>query len=119
MNTRDRLPDRREGETYRLEHVWLAGSAREHLEKFLLTVGHYPDGRIGEVFIDYENNQLERNIALGKDIATLMSIALQYGAPVEVLRDAMGRSEVNRMGATIEMPYSIIGTVLDHLAGLE
>jgi hypothetical protein len=119
--SRERLPDRREHDAIEVEHVWNPGVEQELYEPMLVTIGRYEDGRIAEVFIDYpdrpgERKKSQRVIALGQDVATLMSIALQYGAPVEVLRAAVGRADVNRMGKTRSMPHTIIGTVLDVLA---
>ncbi len=121
MTTRERLPDRREGEAIEIEHVWSPGTEHHIAEMMLVRIGRYADGRIGEVFINYPNRagerkKSERVIALGHDVATLLSIALQYGAPVEVLRAAMGRAEVNLMGQSQMLPHTIIGTVLDVLA---
>ncbi|MGV3651044.1 MAG: hypothetical protein ACO1OK_06430 [Devosia sp.] len=119
---RERLPDRREAEYCEALHIWMPGTDQEIAERMLLTIGRYADGRVGEVFIDYptapgERKKSERTIALGDDVATLISIALQYGAPLEVLRAAMGHAKVNRMGRVADMPHTFVGTVLDQLAG--
>lgn len=121
QSQRAKLPERREREALTVEHIWAPGSDSEVSEALLVSVGRYPDGRIGEVFIDYpqqpgERRKSDRTVNLGHDVATLISIALQYGAPLEVLRAATGRAEVNRMGRVAIMPYSIIGTVLDALS---
>lgn len=118
--TRHRLEDRRENEALEIEHIW-RGASGDVAESMLVTIGRYSDGRIGEVFIDYPPRQGERKKSdrvkdLGADIAVLISIALQYGAPLEVLRAATGRSEVNIMGKLTTAPHTHIGTVLDALA---
>lgn len=113
MTDRARLPARRAADTRVIHHVLPDGNQQE----LLITVGRYDDGRIGEVFIDLPyDKQKHMTALLGKDVATLISIALQYGAEVDELRAAMGRSEVNRMGKMVEMPHTILGTVLDALA---
>lgn len=86
-------------------------------QELIITTGYYEDGSLGEVFIDLPYQQAKYATALlGKDAATLISIALQHGATVHELRAATGRSEVNHMGMMVEMPHTIIGTVLDALA---
>lgn len=121
---RVRLADRRSREAVPVEHVWAPGTEGEVLEDMMVSIGRYESGRIGEVFIDYvrdegERKKSERTINFGHDIATLISIAIQFGAPVEVLRAGMGRSEVNRMGRMVSMPHTIIGSVLDAVAAEE
>jgi len=117
---RERLPDRREAEAIEIVHVW-RGAHGDVDEMMLVTIGRYDDGRIGEVLIDYPPREGERKKSdrvrdLGNDIAVLVSIALQHGAPLEVLRSAVGRSELNLMGKVTPVPHTIIGTVLDALA---
>lgn len=118
-----RLPDRRPSDLIEAVHVWSPATTQQVIEPLLLTVSRYDDGagRIGEVFIDGleegRGKVSDRTMALRQDVATLISIALQYGAPIDELRAAMARSEVNFMGRTRMMPHTIIGTVLDALAG--
>lgn len=118
---RERLPDRREADAIEVMHLYAPGTEQQVEEHLLVTVGRYADGRIGEVFISYPPRLLERRKSeltqrLGGDIGTLISIALQYGAPIETLRAAMGRAEVPVMGRMQAVPHTIIGTVLDALA---
>lgn len=110
---RERLPDRRETETFTVTHRTHDGVE----QTFILSIGRYPDGRLGEVFIDVPYQQQRFVTALmAKDVATMLSIALQHGATVEELLAASGRGEVNEMGRAIERPHTLIGTVL---AGLK
>lgn len=112
MSEREKMPDRRAGDTLEVDHFLPDGN----LMPLVLMIGRYADGRIGEVFIEFEfPRQKTAQTALGHDVATLISIALQYGAPLQVLRDAMGRSPVNTMGNMVERPHTLIGTVLDAL----
>lgn len=117
---RDRLPDRRATSVVEVGHTWRTPHG-DFPEDMLVTIGRHDDGRIGEVFIDYpprlgEKQKSERVMALGDDIAVLISIALQYGAPLDVLRHAVGREDVNLMGTTRSMPATIVGAVLDAVA---
>jgi hypothetical protein len=109
---RQRLDNRREADTLDVVHVTPHGDE----QPLTLTLGRRPDGRIAEVFVEVPYQQRKFATALlGKDVATLISIALQHGASVEELRDAMGSSDMNRMGKIIEAPHTIIGTVLQAL----
>jgi ribonucleoside-diphosphate reductase alpha chain len=118
--SRDRLPDRRESELIEVEHVW-RGAHGEVVETMLVTISRHEDGRIGEVFIDYpprdgERKKSERTIALGRDIAVLISIALQYGAPLDVLCHAVSREDAYVLGEIRVVPSTPVGTVLDAMA---
>lgn len=118
--TRDRLPDRRYSEAIAVTHVWSPATSQEIHEPLLVNVGRYADGRIGEVFIDSlaeaKGKLAQRTLDLQKDIAVLISIAIQHGATIEELRAAVGRSEVNLMGRSQMLPATIAGAVLDVLA---
>lgn len=117
---RERLPDRRQSEAVETVCVWGAATTQEVHEPLLVTYGRYPDGRIGEVFInsmaEAQGKLASRTLSLQQDVAVLISIALQHGAPIEELRAAVGRGEVNAMGKVRSMPHTIAGTVLDALA---
>ncbi len=111
--TRERLPDRRETETFEVVHRTHDGVE----QAFIVSMGRFPDGRLGEVFIEVPYQQQRFVTALmAKDVATLLSIALQHGATVEELQAAAGHSEVNEMGRAVDRPHTLIGTVLGALA---
>lgn len=117
---RERLPERRAAEAVEVTHVWAAATSQEVHEPLLVTMGRYDDGRVGEVFIESlaqsRGKLASRTLYLQQDIAVLISIALQHGAPIEELRAAVGRSEVNIMGRSRSMPHTIAGAVLDAMA---
>lgn len=112
---RARLPERRETDTREIVHVTPQGDE----QLLTISIGRDASGQVAEVFVEVPYQQRKFATALlGKDVATLISIALQHGATVEELRDAMGRSEINRMGNIIDAPHTIIGTVLGELANI-
>jgi hypothetical protein len=78
---RDRLPNRRPAETMAFER----GNLNYHM-----TVGLYPDGRVGEIFLsaEHSNSLLD---ALTHDAAILASLALQFGCPLDTIRHAIKR----------------------------
>jgi hypothetical protein len=95
--TRRRLPQRRSSTTFEL-NFWG--------HQFAVGIGCYPDGRIGEVFVSAHKTggQIE---ALARDAAILISIALQFGAPLETIQHAL-----TRCGRTNE-PASLAAAVVD------
>ena len=81
MSDRQRLPNRRSAETLAFE--------RDNL-KFQMTIGLYPDGRPGELFLNAEhaNSLLD---AMAHDAAILASLALQHGCTLETIARALKR----------------------------
>ena len=101
---RRKLPARRRSEAVSFDHI-LSNGGRDG---YIATIGYQPDGRVGEVFIDRPKVSNDAS-NLGHDVAVLISIAMQYGVPLDVLRAAVGRDENG-------LPHSLAGTVLDLLA---
>jgi hypothetical protein len=103
--TRENLPQRRANETFEFVHP--PGTAT----RYSATLGFYDDGRIGEIFIDGAKVGSDAEINTS-DAAVLMSIALQHGATVSVLRHAVSR---NSQGVAL----GVMGALLDVLAAGE
>jgi hypothetical protein len=98
--TREKLPNRRASETFNLEVAGL---------RYTCTASWFDDGSLGEVFVG--NHRADSHAdACAKDAAILASIALQYGAPLDVLRRALLRDSQGR-------PSTPIGCALDLIAG--
>jgi hypothetical protein len=100
MSTREELPNRRLSQNFTFE---LGGL------KFTATVGYYPDGRVGELFLNNHKcgNQSDTN---ARDSAIACSFALQHGADINIIRKALCRDE---KGTAL----SPLGCALDLLAG--
>jgi hypothetical protein len=101
-SARQTLPQRRFAETFDLVHG-------EHNTVFKITVGYWPQrDEPAEVFITgaKAGSSLE---AVARDGAVLLSIALQFGVPLEVIRGAITRNEDGT-------PSTIVGAVVDRLA---
>jgi hypothetical protein len=79
---RDYMPNKRVSETSTFERD---GS------NYQMTVGFYPDGRPGEIFLnaDRSNSLLD---VLASDAAIAISLALQHGCPLETIRHALKRN---------------------------
>ncbi len=97
---RNTLPPRRAAETFELEHGNLGSG-------FTVTVGYYQDGTIGEVFISGAKSGFDVE-AIARDGAVLLSLALQFGVPLDTIRHAITRREDGTA-------MSIVGAVVDKL----
>jgi hypothetical protein len=101
MTMREPLPHRRRSNTFKFRFG--GQNAAYHI-----TVGYFPDWRMGEVFLS-TNKIGSMSEALARDIAILMSLALQHGCTMETMRDALTRESD---GA----PSTIAGAAADILA---
>jgi hypothetical protein len=95
------LDNRRFGENFELRH----GGKNT---TFTVTIGRYPDGAVGEVFITGAKAGSEVD-AVARDGAILLSLALQHHVPLETIRHAMTR-EADGSASTI------IGAVVDEIS---
>jgi hypothetical protein len=99
MSTRRILPQRRSAETFQLR-FWN--------QQFTITVGHYPDGTPGEVFIDGGKSGQDVQ-STARDAAVVLSLALQHGTPIETIQHAVTRSGNGEAA-------SILGAIIDQLS---
>ena len=96
---RERLPNRRLGETFSFECAGLS---------YTSTAGRFRDGRIAEVFlINHKSNSAADTNA--RDSAIVCSIALQHGADLETIRKALCRDGQGRASGPL-------GAALDRLS---
>lgn len=103
MTTRQRLPNRRRAETFSIECAGL---------RYTATVSHFPGTeRLAEVFLVNHRATSDAG-AMASDSAVLASIALQYGAPLDVIRKALMRDSRGQARTPL-------GVVLDAIAGEE
>lgn len=98
MTARAALPNRRETETFELRH------GRQNTP-FVISVGRYPDRRIGEVFISGGKTGSDFD-AVARDGAILLSLALQHGVALETIMRAITREGNGE-------PSTIVGAVVD------
>jgi hypothetical protein len=99
MTARERLPNRRQCESFEFRHAGL---------DFTLCAGFYPDGRIAEIFLssDKPGSPIE---AIARDAAVTVSIALQFGANLETIRQSLIKDHDGSAATAI-------GAALDALA---
>jgi hypothetical protein len=97
---RDLLPQRRPCRTFDLVF-------RNH--RITLATGHFPDGRIGEVFLNIgkSGNDLD---AIARDSAILLSLAIQHGVTLETVAHAISKDARGNA-------LSILGAIALELAG--
>jgi hypothetical protein len=101
MSDRKRLPFRRRSDTIKIRH----GGSRS---AYHVTRGYYAGGELGEVFI--ATNSAGSNIeAMARDIAILMSLALQHGCSIETMSGALTREHDGS-------PSTVAGAVADRLS---
>jgi hypothetical protein len=95
-----RLPPRRLCESFTFELDGL---------RFTFSVGRFPDGRIGELFLNNHKsgNQSDTN---ARDAAIILSFALQHGADLDAIRRALCRNSAGRA-------LGPVARALDILAG--
>jgi hypothetical protein len=98
--TRDRLPNRRLSET-------LAFERDNH--KYHMTTGLYPNGRVGEVFLNAEHANSLLDVLM-HDAAIAISLALQHGCELETIAHALKRDSFG-------LAASPIGAAIDRISG--
>jgi hypothetical protein len=96
MNTRQRLPDRRQSENFEID---------VYGRKYRCSYSQFPDGRLAEIFINNNKAGSDSDTA-AKDSAVVCSIALQHGVPAETIRRALMRDSQGR-------PNGPLGVALD------
>jgi ribonucleoside-diphosphate reductase alpha chain len=102
---RERLPDTRNSVTHKFSISGHEG---------YLSVGLYPDGRPGEVFITMAKEGSTVG-GLMDSFGTATSIALQYGVPLEVLVNKFSHTRFEPMGHTTNPDIRIAKSVIDYI----
>ncbi|HXX99605.1 MAG TPA: vitamin B12-dependent ribonucleotide reductase [Candidatus Limnocylindrales bacterium] len=103
---REKLPVERMGVT----HKFSVGGHEGYI-----TVGMYPDGRPGEIFIKMakEGSTLS---GVMDGLALTLSIGLQYGVPLKVLVDKLLNTRFEPSGITSNQNIRFATSVLDYIA---
>lgn len=103
---REYLPAKRPHEVVEFHH-------RGH--RYLGGIGRYGDGRVAEIFLDAGKAGTALQ-SVSRDAAVLASIALQYGAPLDVIRHALAADED---GAAAGPIGALIDRIDDPEAGVD
>jgi hypothetical protein len=98
---RQHLPARRAAETFELEIGGL---------RYTATIGRFADGRVAEIFLSNHrvNSAADTN---ARDSAIVCSIALQFGADLEVIRKALCRDSHGHASGPLGTALDIIAKV--------
>jgi ribonucleoside-diphosphate reductase alpha chain len=102
---RHKLPDEREAVTHKFS---IAG------HEGYLTVGKYEDGQPGEIFLRMAKEGSTVS-GLMDTIATMTSIALQYGVPLKALVDKFSHTRFEPSGFTNNREIPIAKSVMDYV----
>lgn len=95
---REPLPGRRQAETVQFEHAGFA---------YVLTVGFFPDGRPGELFLSAAKTGTALQISTA-DAAVAASLALQHGCTVDILRGAFLREADGSPAGALAKVFDIV-----------
>lgn len=112
MPQRECLPDRRASWT---AHLHVCG------QSVYLNCGEYPDGRLGEVFVDVSKAGSAARTYL-KALSITMSLSLQHGTPLRTLVDALKGMSDSHPAPVPECPEmgqveGIVDALARHLEG--
>jgi hypothetical protein len=88
---RERLPNKRACETVAFERD---GS------QYQMTVGFYPDGRPGEIFLNADRSDSLLDV-MTSDAAILASLALQHGCTLKTIAHALKRNSQGEAASPI------------------
>lgn len=102
---RRRLPDERRAITH---HFSLGG------QEGYVTVGLYEDGQLGEVFIKMAKEGSTVS-GLMDSFATVVSLALQYGVPLQVLCDKFSHTRFEPSGWSGNPRIGYAKSIMDYL----
>jgi ribonucleoside-diphosphate reductase alpha chain len=102
---RRKLPDERQALTHKFT---IAG------HEGYLTVGKYEDGQPGEIFLKMAKEGSTVS-GLMDTIATMTSIALQYGVPVKALVDKFSHTRFEPAGFTNNREIPIAKSIMDYV----
>lgn len=115
--TRQRLPDRRETHSIEIDHLWDPNTQQQFPERLRIHFSSLPNGQaIGEVVYEPDTARGNKTMNTNHDVCILISLALQWGVPLQEMRDAVLHHRVNILGKDQMLAVTQIGAVLDALA---
>jgi len=99
---RKSLAQRRDCEHFGFNHDGVTWTA---------SIGRYADGGVGEIFLT-STKPGSKVETMAQDAAVTASIAMQYGAPLDVIAGALSRDSQNR-------PQGALGVAMDAILDME
>lgn len=103
---RERLPTDRES----LTHKFSVGGTEGYF-----TVGFYPDGRIGELFVVLALDSTTTG-ALLDQWAAAVSIAIQFGAPIRSIVSKFAYQNFEPQGITRSPHHRMVSSIVDYVS---
>jgi ribonucleoside-diphosphate reductase alpha chain len=112
---REKLPPERAGltRTFRLAYIHKDGSP--DVMSIYIKTGIYPDGRLGEIFITADKIGSLASGALDA-AATMVSLLLQYGVPLDVITSKLRHTRYPPNGFTRDEEFPSCSSALDLVA---
>jgi hypothetical protein len=95
---RERLPNRRHCETFSFECAGMRDTA---------SLAYFADGRLAEIFLSNHKNGSAADTN-ARDAAIVTSLALQHGAPLEVIRKALCRNSTGIANGPLAVALDLI-----------
>ncbi len=102
---RRRLPDERRAITHKFDIIGNKG---------YITAGMYDDGSLGEIFVTMAKEGSTIS-GLMDSFATAISMALQYGVPLEVLVDKFSHMRFEPSGVTRNPDIPLAKSIMDYI----
>jgi len=102
VRERKKLPVTRVGSTLKFKILVNVSEGESTEVKGYVTTGEYEDGSLGEIFVKI--GKPGSSEAIYDEWATAVSIALQYGAPVDVLLDKHLNTRFEPSGRVVGVP---------------
>jgi ribonucleoside-diphosphate reductase alpha chain len=106
---RERLPDTRRGWTHKAVILWKGKRI-----KFYITANHYPDGRPGEVFLEFDQSGSLLD-GWADSWSTSVSMLLQNQETLEALVNKFGRQRFDPQGMTENPKIPFVSSVPDYV----
>jgi hypothetical protein len=100
MNARVRLPNRRASTSFEIE---------VNGRRYRCTASFFADGKLGEIFLSNNKSGSDSDCA-ARDSAVVASIALQFGAPLDVIRKGLMRDSQGRPNGPLGIALDLIAT---------
>lgn len=110
---REKLPDERPGNVHKFTIFHMTENGLQELDGYIRT-GLYPDGRLGEIFLTIGKPGDEHGWA--DCLCTIISVALQYGVPMEELFKKLKGQRFIPYGGTSNKEISMCSSVIDYVA---
>jgi ribonucleoside-diphosphate reductase alpha chain len=118
--SRQRLPSERDSYTHKFvmvgggESIVEDGDIVQSDLDCYLTIGFYPNGKIGELF--FRAGKEGEQYSVFHSLMVAISVGLQYGIPMRVFIEKMKNQQFLPNGITRSMDIPIVKSIVDYIA---